>query len=136
MELLFNPASIFSNCNEVLCSPLNPSLIDATGLVTDQYIAERKLSQLQAEMQQQVPAGQIGVLMQPQSRPGDQNNIPDSKFAAYPRQPQPTAVIQNSAHSISHIEPAKLNLPNNERTSRDGMYIIFENQQAHLIRRY
>ena len=75
-------------------------------------------------MQQQVPAGQIGVLMQPQSRPGDQN-IPDSKLAAYPRQPQPPGVIQNSAHSISHIEPAKLNLPNNESTSRDGMYTIF-----------
>jgi hypothetical protein len=105
-----------------LCSPLNPSLIDATGAVTDQYIAERKLSQLQAEMQQQIPAGQIGVLMQPPPRPVDQNRSPDSKFPVYPRQPQvpAMAINQNSVNSVTHTEPAKLNLPN-ERLSRDGM---------------
>ena len=111
----------------MLCSPLNPSLIDATGLVTDQYIAERKLSQLQAEMQQQIPAGQIGVLMQQQPRPGEQN-IPDSKFPVYPRQPQVPvmAINQNSANSVPHTEPAKLNLPN-ESISRDGMYYFLRN---------
>ena len=92
----FNPFSagnLFANCNEVLCSPLNPSLIDATGFVTEQYMEERKLSQLQAEVQQQIPAGQIGVLMQ--QPPQGRNYPPDTNFAAYPRQ-APTQGINYS----------------------------------------
>ena len=118
----FSAGSLFANCNEVLCSPLNPSLIDATGLVTDQYIAERKLSQLQAELQQQIPAAQIGVLMQ-QPRNGEQN-IPDSNLPVYPRQPQVQGNHENIANSNSlHNEQAKLNLPKNDRTDRDGMNV-------------
>ena len=40
----FNPFSAgntVSNCNEVLCAPLNPSLIDATGFITDNFLAEQ-----------------------------------------------------------------------------------------------
>ena len=38
----FNPFSegnALLNCNQVLCSPLNPSLIDATGYITDEFMA-------------------------------------------------------------------------------------------------
>lgn len=37
----FNPFSrggLVQNCLDVLCSPMNPSLIDATGIVTEQYL--------------------------------------------------------------------------------------------------
>ena len=123
----FNPFSagnLFANCNEVLCSPLNPSLIDATGLVTEQYMAERKLSQLQADLQQQVPAGQIGVLMQP-PRPGG-NNPPESNFAAYPRQPR-TQGINDTNVAADNFDKGetKLNYSNVERTGSDGRSIMY-----------
>lgn len=125
----FNPFSagnLFANCNEVLCSPLNPSLIDATGLVTDQYLAERKLSQLQADIQQQVPAGQIGVLMQQPPRTGG-NNPADSNFAAYPRQQVRTQGINHTIVAADNFDKgeAKLNYSNKERTEleKNGTYI-------------
>ena len=114
----FSAGSLFANCNEVLCSPLNPSLIDATGLVTDQFIAERKLSQLQAEIQQQIPAAQIGILMQPPRHA--EPNLPGSNMASYPRQPQ-VQVTQNTANPNSfHSENPKLILPNKEQAAADG----------------
>ena len=113
---------MFANCNEVLCSPLNPSLIDATGVVTDQFIAERKLSQLQAELQQQIPVGQIGVLMQP-PRHGEENQT-NINLAAYPRQPQIQRNNQNATASNNfHNNPTKLNLEAEERPNGVGKNI-------------
>ena len=43
----FNPFSrggLISNCLDVLCSPVNPSLIDAQGVVTEQYLTANNLS--------------------------------------------------------------------------------------------
>ncbi len=43
----FNPFSrgnIFANCLNVLCSPMNPSLIDASGVVTEQYLIANNLA--------------------------------------------------------------------------------------------
>ena len=43
----FNPFSAgnaFKNCALVLCGPLNPSLIDARGYVTEEYIAANMVS--------------------------------------------------------------------------------------------
>ena len=113
----FSAGSIFANCNEVLCSPLNPSLIDATGFVTDQYLAERKLSQLQAELQQQIPAGQIGMIMQPTS--GQESNTAESKFLAYPRQPQMQVVNQNVPNTNIN-DQASLNKQTYEMAERNG----------------
>ena len=114
----FSAGSLFANCNEVLCSPLNPSLIDATGLVTDQYIAERKLSQLQAELQQQIPAGQIGMLMQPTTQ--QEHNSADGKFPAYPRQPQMQVINQNVSRTDNANDHAALNHQTTEIIERNG----------------
>ena len=114
----FSAGSLFANCNEVLCSPLNPSLIDATGVVTDQYIAERKLSQLQAELQQQIPAGQIGMIMQPTT--GHEVNASDGKFLSYPRQPQMQVMSQNVASTNDIKDQASLNHQTYEMTERNG----------------
>ena len=43
----FNPFSrgnVFANCFNVLCDPMNPSLIDARGFVTEQYLVSNNLS--------------------------------------------------------------------------------------------
>ena len=114
----FSAGSLFANCNEVLCSPLNPSLIDATGVVTDQYLAERKLSQLQAELQQQIPAGQIGMIMQPNTR--QEPNSTDGKFVAYPRQPQMQLISQNLPNTNNVNDPVSLNQQSYELTERKG----------------
>ena len=37
----FSAGNAILNCNQVLCSPLNPSLIDASGYITDEYLKER-----------------------------------------------------------------------------------------------
>lgn len=112
----FSAGSLFANCNEVLCSPLNPSLIDATGFVTDQYLAERKLSQLQAELQQQIPVGQIGMIMQPNTR--QEPNSTDGKFVAYPRQPQMQLVSQNLPNTNNVNDQVSLNQQSYELTER------------------
>ena len=114
----FSAGSLFANCNEVLCSPLNPSLIDATGVVTDQYLAERKLSQLQAELQQQIPAGQIGMIMQPNTR--QEPNSTDGKFIAYPRQPQMQLISQNLPNTNNVNDQVSLNQQSYELTERKG----------------
>jgi len=37
----FSEGNAIANCNAVLCSPLNPSLIDARGYATDEYLARQ-----------------------------------------------------------------------------------------------
>ena len=86
-------------------------------------MAERKLSQLQADVQQQVPAGQIGVLMQQPPRPGGNNPL-DSNFAAYPRQ----ARTQGNNHTIVAADnfdkgEAKLNYSSKDRTGSNGTFL-------------
>ena len=42
----FNPFSsgnMFANCLDVLCSPVNPSLLDSRGYVTEQYLVSNNL---------------------------------------------------------------------------------------------
>ena len=82
-------------------------------------MAERKLSQLQADIHQPVPAGQIGVLMQQPPRSGG-NNPPDSNFAAYPRQVPPQG--NNTIVAANNFDKgeAKLNYSSKDRTGTDG----------------
>ncbi len=62
----FNPFSkgnMLSNCFDVICSPLNPSLIDATGYVTEQFLLannlEQEVSGSTQQQYQQPPAHQL-----------------------------------------------------------------------------
>ena len=85
-------------------------MIDPTGVVTEQFIAERKMSQLQAELQQQqqVQAGQIGLLMQ-QSQQPDLSN---------PKAPAPRSMTETS-HVTADPEVLSAKEVNKHSTTQD-----------------
>ena len=130
----FSAGSLFANCNDVLCSPLNPSLIDATGIVTAKYLAERKLSQLQNDLQQQqqqVPAaGQIGMLnpgvpypRQPQPPQSGMNNPSDSQLPGIGQVTAPgiNQVMEATADGGNFDNIEKVNCSSSEQSETDGM---------------
>lgn len=78
----FNPFSAGNailNCNEVLCGPLNPSLIDARGYVTDDYLISVKENSVQPQANLQnntVIQPSVAVLQQPQQEPEQPQESP------------------------------------------------------------
>ena len=70
----FNPFSqgnALRNCNQVLCSPLNPSLIDAAGYITDDFMA-----------------GQLGNPFENAVQNGGGGRPPNMGEGGYPVQPR------------------------------------------------
>ena len=95
----FNPFSAGNailNCNEILCGPINPSLIDARGYVTEDYLIS-------------VTSPPV---TQPQPEPQPQPGHPQPPQPQYPIQPkqqiengdqQPPAPVDSTASAVSRL---------------------------------
>ena len=131
----FNPFSrgnVVSNCLSVLCSPMNPSLIDATGVVTEQYLVANNLVQevsnsgggggdstagyqgapvtLQGQVQQQhhhqhqVQGRGYGAVGMPVQQ--QQQQIVEGHLNHHPQQQHPSTNGQVSQHGQTQAETA------------------------------
>ncbi len=81
----FSKGNVIGNCLDVLCSPLNPSLIDARGIVTEQYLIANNHQQQQ---QQQQGGTTTSSLYSPQP-----------SVSSYPQQQQPQQQQQHVQQS-------------------------------------
>ena len=109
----FNPFSAGNailNCHDVLCGPINPSLIDARGYVTEDYLVSMSSSLTSPQQPQQQPPVLPQVVQQPQVVQEAPNPSSTVINMAPALDPQPRKMVNSAtAPEIASSATAKSN---------------------------
>ncbi len=113
----FNPFSrggVFANCLGVLCSPVNPSLIDASGPLTERYLQAYELSDRQSATGSGRQRGSRQQQPQQQQQQHQQQAQASSSSAGYPVQ------VGSPTATYGAVSEQRNNQVGEERKQRDG----------------
>ena len=128
----FNPFSAGNailNCHEVLCGPINPSLIDARGYVTEEYLVSMANSVTSATSPQSTPA--LPTVQQPQVVQEVPNPSTSNTSVAPSLEPQPRKIMTSSATAPEISKKKEKLTPIKTSNTTQNLTLTTTNIKAH-----